>query len=136
MDSVYKNSEGYPDPTAGDALTRVIKEKRRYRPLVYICSKFSDDPVGNTEKAKSYSRFAVDRGAIPFTPHLLYPLFMDEETERELALFMGMVMMRKCDELWVFGKEWSDGMRAEINKARRKNMTIRYFSIECKEEAR
>lgn len=130
---VYKTSEGYADPTAGEALTRIIKEKKKYRPLVYICSRFSGDIAGNTEKAKSYSRFAVDRGAIPFAPHLFYPLYMDEATERDLAFFMGLVMMRKCDEVWVFGSVWSDGMQAEISKARRKNMTIRYFKEDCKE---
>ena len=42
------------------------------RPLVYICSPFSGDIEGNTKKAREYSRFAVDQGAIPLAPHLLY----------------------------------------------------------------
>lgn len=134
MESVYKNSEGYPDPTAGEALTRIIKEKRKYLPLVYICSRFSDDPLGNTERARQYSRFAVDSGAIPFAPHLLLPLYMKEEEERELATFMDKVFLDKCEELWVFGDYWSDGMMAEIRRARKRKMPIRYFSEECKEK--
>ena len=40
------NSEGYYDPTAYEALTKAIQEEKtaRYRPLVYICSPYSDTP--------------------------------------------------------------------------------------------
>jgi len=82
MGGNFKNQEGYTDPTAGQAIAQVIKEEKKYRPLVYICSPFSNDPEGNTEKAKRYSRFAVESEAIPFAPHLLLPLYMKEESER------------------------------------------------------
>lgn len=134
MGSGFKNQEGYADPTAGQAIAQVVKEEKKYRPLVYICSPFSSDPVGNTEKAKRYSRYAVDAGAIPFAPHLLLPLYMKEESERGLALFMDMVFVSKCDELWVFGDKISSGMQAEIDKATRKNMKIRYFKDACCEK--
>lgn len=135
MGGNYKNAEGYADPTAGKAITQVIKENRTYKPLVYICSQFSGDIVGNTEKAKQYSRFAVDADAIPIAPHLLLPLYMKETEERELAMFMDMVILGRCEELWVFGKEWSEGMQAEISKAKKRRMKIRYFSEDCKEDS-
>ena len=55
------NSEGYYDPTAYEALTKAIQEEKtaRYRPLVYICSPYSGDMEGNTEKARRNSRFAA-----------------------------------------------------------------------------
>jgi hypothetical protein len=87
------NQEGYPDPTAATAIANVIKAEKKYLPLVYICSKYSGDTVTNTEAAKRYSRFAVDQGAIPIAPHLLLPLYMHENSERELALFMDMVFL-------------------------------------------
>ena len=129
------NAEQYYDPTAYEALKNVEKAERKqaFRPLVYICSPFSDDPAGNAEKARRYSRFAVDCGAIPLAPHLLLPQYMDDVTERELALFMDMVFLSKCMELWVFGSRISAGMEAEINKAKRKSMTIRYFTEELEE---
>ena len=105
------------------------------RPLVYICSPFSGDIEGNTKKAREYSRFAVDRGAIPLAPHLLLPQFMSEQTERELAMFMDMVLLGRCDEIWVFGSNISNGMAAEIEIAKQKNMKIRYFTDDLKEEA-
>ena len=48
------NSEGYYDPTAYEALTKIVQEEKaaRYRPLVYICSPYSGDTEGNTEKAR------------------------------------------------------------------------------------
>ena len=34
MGGNYRNAEGYADPTAGEAITQVIKENRTYKPLV------------------------------------------------------------------------------------------------------
>ena len=36
---------------------------------------------------------------------------------------MDLVLLGKCEQLWVFGGEVSDGMRREIGKAKQKNMT-------------
>lgn len=127
------NQEGYPDLTAATAIKNVTKAEKKYLPLVYICSKYSGDTVTNTESAKRYSRFAVDQGSIPIAPHLLLPLYMHEDSERELALFMDMVFLGKCDELWVFGDEASKGMRMEIAKAKKHHKKIRYFNSACKE---
>ena len=127
------NQEGYPDPTAIEAVANVTKAEKKYLPLVYICSPYSGDVDGNTEKARRYCRFAVDQGAIPLAAHLLLPQFMSETRERDLALFMDMVLMGKCEQVWVFGEKISSGMAAEIAKAKKKNMTIRYFTEKCKE---
>jgi hypothetical protein len=121
-----KNAEGYLDPTAATAIKNV--SDFGFRPLVYICSPYSGDVAENTEKARRYSRFAVDKGAIPIAPHLLLPQYMHEETERDLAMFMDMVILSKCAELWVFGSRISAGMQAEIDRAKRKNIPVRYFT--------
>jgi len=132
------NAEGYPDPTAYEALTTVEQEEKAakaFRPLVYICSPYSGDIGNNIKSAKRYSRFAVDMGYIPITPHLLYPQFLDDDNpaERSLGLFFGNVLMSKCAEVWVFGSYISPGMNAEIERAKRKKYTIRYFSDDCRE---
>ncbi len=127
------NGEGYMDLTAHEAVRNIEKEQKKWRPLVYICSPYSGDVDGNTQKARRYSRFAVDHGTIPLAAHLLLPQFMSETTERDLALFMDMVLMGRCEEVWVFGKTISAGMASEIAKARKRNMTIRYFTEDCKE---
>ena len=43
--SLY-NSEGYPDPTAYDALSSIENESRAlhaFRPIIYICSPFTGE---------------------------------------------------------------------------------------------
>jgi len=132
------NAEGYFDPTAYEALTTIekqAKQKTAFRPLVYICSPLSGDIPGNQDKARRYCRFAVDSGYIPLAPHLFFPQFMREnvQAERDLALFMDVVLLSKCAELWVFGSTISEGMSIEIEKAKRKGQPIRYFTEECKE---
>lgn len=132
------NSEGYYDPTAYEALTTVVQEEKAakaFRPLVYICSPYSGDVESNIKSARRYSRFAVEMGYAPFTPHLLYPQFLDDDNsaERSLGLLFGNVLMSKCAEVWVFGSYISPGMNAEIERAKRKKYTIRYFSDDCKE---
>ncbi len=128
METDFLNSEGYSDPTPYEALKKVDKGIKNYRPLVYICSPYSGDTEGNTLKARRYSRFAVDKGAIPIAPHLLLPQYMDEATERELAMLMDMVILDRCKEVWVFGDFISAGMQSEIDRAQKKQMTIRYFT--------
>lgn len=132
------NAEGYADPTAYEALMNLEQEEKakfRYRPVVYICSPYSGDTETNTERARRYCRFAVTEGCIPLAPHLFFPQFMDDgdRQERDLALFMDLVLLSKCAELWVFGTQFSPGMNREIAKAKRKGMTIRYFTIACEE---
>ena len=127
-----RNSEGYPDPTAYEALTAVAKSEKPYLPLVYIASSFAGDTERNTERAQGYCRFAVSKGCIPLAPHLHYPQFMDDSDreQRELALFFALVLLGKCDELWVFGKP-SDGMSREIAKAKKRGMPIKYYNYKC-----
>ena len=132
------NAEGYPDPTAYSALLAVEREEKakQYLPLVYIASPFAGDTERNTERARGYCRFAVSKGCVPLAPHLHYPQFMDDDdrSQRELGLRFALILLGKCDELWVFGLP-SEGMKREIAKARKLNMPIRYFNSKCVEEA-
>ncbi|ETA80603.1 DUF7768 domain-containing protein [Youngiibacter fragilis] len=131
-----KNSEGYSDPTVYEALRNIKKEDKVFRPLVFICSPYAGDIEKNTERAKMYSRFAVfERNAIAFAPHLLLPLYLsdDDPEERELALFMDIVFLGKCNELWVFGEKITNGMQREIDKAKKRCMKIRYFTEDMEE---
>ena len=139
MVSMY-NSEGYKDPVVYEALTRVEAEERAaraaaaYRPLVYICSPYAGDIEKNTYRARAFSRFAVEKKYIPIAPHLLCPHYLNEETERWLGLKMGVVFMGKCEEIWVFGDVVSEGMAAEIDKAKRMRKKIRYFTDDLQEK--
>lgn len=138
MSRYMRNAEGYYDPTAYAALSNIENEARAihaYRPLIYICSPLSGNMEDNQEKARGYCRFAVDAGYIPLAPHIYFPQFMSDRNpkERNLAMFMDIVLLSKCSELWVFGETISEGMSIEIEKAKRRGRPIRYFTEDCKE---
>ena len=131
----YKNTEGYADPTAYEALTAVAKSEKTYKPLVYIASPYAGDTETNVRRAQGYCRFAVTKNCIPIAPHLHYPQFMDDsdKEQRELGLFFSLVLLGKCDELWIFGDRVSNGMSQEIRKAEKRGIPIRRFNFKCKE---
>ena len=145
------NSEGYHDPTTYEALKTVEKEERaakrtaniykpdEFRPLVYFCSPYRGDTEKNAEKARKFSRFAIESNAIPMTPHLLYPQFMDDSNPEERYLAdhtINYVLVGKCQEMWVFGDDISEGMAREIALAERRRMKIRYFTETMEEIVR
>jgi len=129
-----KNSEGYMDLVPYQALTNIERadkaaSKTAFRPLVYICAPFNGAITENTLKATRFAEFAFNCGCIPLTPHLLFP-FMDDsnEKERDLAIFMDIILMGKCQEVWVLGDDISRGMSIEIEKARKRRQLVRYFN--------
>ena len=101
------------------------KNQKPFRPLVYICSPFSGDVEGNTERTRQF----------PLAPHLMFPQFVNDEDpeERNLALFMDIVLQGKCQELWVLGDVISEGMSVEIETAKRRRQPVRYFNADFEE---
>ena len=143
---MYRNSEGYLDPTPGEAFRNIarreraekrgaMKQKKKYLPKIYICSPFAGDTEGNIEKARRYCAFAVKQGYIPYASHLFFPQFMSEDdpAQRELGLFMGLVYLDGCREGWVYGETVSAGMAAEIERAQKRGIVLRYFTEQCEE---
>ena len=124
-----RNHEGYADPTAHAALTKVFRQN----PFTYICSPYRDNPRVNVMRARQYCKFAVSKGRIPFAPHLYFPQFLSEVDEREKAMDMNFELLRLCGEIWVFGERITEGMEAEIAHAERLQKNIRYFTTKCEE---
>jgi len=124
-----RNHEGYADPTAYVALTKVSRVGR----FVYICSPYRDSPRVNVMRARQYCKFSVSRGRIPIAPHLYFPQFLSEINERWKAMSMNLELLRLCGEVWVFGEKITEGMKAEIAHAERLQKNIRYFTTKCEE---
>ena len=122
----FRNYEGYADPTAHAALTKVSREGR----FVYICSPYRDSPRINVMRARQYCKFAVIRGRIPIAPHLYFPQFMSETNERGRVMSMNLELLRLCGEVWVFGEKITEGMETEIAHAKRLRKKIRYFTTQ------
>ena len=134
---MYKNNEGYADPTAGSAMSQIMKEyrqkqKKRYadknRRKIYVASRYAGDVDANVAAAVTYCRRVIDEGHMPVASHLLYPRILNDKNpkERELGLLFGLALLRMCDEVWVFG-EVSQGVAQEIEEAKKKKKQIRYF---------
>ena len=143
---MYRNSEGYADPTAGAAIGKVMKEYRlerreiwrrqtelKERPKVYIVSRYAGDVENNVKAAIRYCRFAIDKQKMPIAAHLLYPQIVDDNdpTEREIGTMYGLALLALCDEVWCFGKTLSAGMEQEIKEAKRLGKPIKCFDEEA-----
>ena len=137
-----RNAEGYMDLVPYQAIANIEREMKAearigFRPLVYICAPFSGDIEANKKKVAEFAEHAYQNGCIPVTPHLLFPFMNDESRqERELALHMDLVLMGKCQEVWVMLGRITSGMSAEIEKAQKRRQVVRYFTndfteVEC-----
>ena len=106
--------------------------------MVFICSPYAGCIKRNNQNARQYSRFAYLSGYMPITPHLMYPLFLNDKhaNERLDGMDMGLRLLDLCEELWVFGDRYSIGMQREIAHAISRFMTIRYFDRDCIEVKR
>ena len=143
------NSEGYYSPTEYEGMMNVLREEaekerqrkeiqNRYKhgmPLVFICSPYRGDIKKNTLLARRYCRFAYLHGYNPFAPHLFYPRFLNEDSEfeREMGIKMGKAILAKCSEVWWFGDEPTEGMKAELKTAKGYNKKIRHFTVNLEE---
>lgn len=97
--------------------------------IVYICSPYRANVEYNVTLVKGYCAIALNEGVVPYAPHLLFPQFLDDDNpaDRGLALEMGFEMLHVVDELWVCGDVITDGMRGEIEEARRIGKTVRHI---------
>ena len=76
----------------------------------------------------SFQRFTA-RILIKYTPHLYFPQFLDDDDQdcRELGQLLGLMWLQDCDELWVIGRRISDGMKKEIEMAKKLDIPVRYY---------
>ena len=145
---MFKNSEGYSDPTAGAAFSNIgreqAKERREWRrkksiivgrPKVYVVSPFAGDVANNVRQARKYCRFAAMKNRVPVASHLLYPQFLNDNDpkERELGLMFGLALLKSCNEVWCFGTERTPGMQQELKEAIWQKKPIRYFTADMEE---
>ncbi len=143
----YKNHEGYSDPTAGKAMSQIMRDYRvrqketwnrsyeiRNRPKVYVASRYAGNVERNVAAAIRCCRFIIRKGCMPVASHLLYPQVLDDgkPEERELGTQFGLALLALCDEVWIFtdGSGLSPGMEAEEHGAKKLGKPIRYFDLE------
>lgn len=113
---------------ANDQKLRDRDSGKRSR-LVYICSRYRDDPDRNVQKAQEYCREALELwpDVLPLAPHVYFTQFLSDSVPRERALGLaaGISLLDICDELWVYGiQNPSEGMAAEITYAKEHGIPI------------
>ncbi len=103
--------------------------------LVYICSPFRADTKEehrrNFDYTKGFAFFVCSQGKLPVAPHLMYPVFLDDDDidEHCYGMLCALELLSRCDEVWVaedFGI--SQGMEYEIQTAKKLGIPVRYFS--------
>ena len=104
------------------------------RAVVYVCSPYRAkrkmDFQVQLATTKEISREVVLAGLDVITPHLYYPLFLDDnaEDQRVAGMESALRLLAVCDFLYVYiGLGVSSGMKAEIELAEQKDIPRRYF---------
>lgn len=95
--------------------------------IVYVCSPYKGDIGENVKYAQKCCREIVNNNNIPIAPHLFFPQFMNEETERKMALEMNKRFIDVCDVVYVFGSNISEGMKFELDYAKSIGKEVVYF---------
>lgn len=90
--------------------------------VVYVCSPYrgtQEEVRDHVALAMRISRKAVMEGYAVICPHLLYPLFLrdDVDKERKMGMKAGLKLLELADEVWVADGEISTGMAMEIARA-------------------
>lgn len=78
-------------------------------------------------------QFVFQKGAIPVNPFRVFDYFLGERVDRDLIRRGNNELIRRSDELWVFGQV-SDGVLFEIATCRQTGKKIRFFTISSKVE--
>ena len=87
--------------------------------LVYICAPLRGDVEKNIEFARQKAQEVFQAGDIPVCPHLMFPPIADPENPQQdqAAREMGLRLVESCQEVHIYGPEWTEGMWAEIRHA-------------------
>lgn len=93
---------------------------------VYICSPIGGNIKENLQKVKEYTRYALMCGTAPVVPHF-YALCLNDNIpkEREIGMAAGLSLLWFCDEMWIFGDEVTESMKAEMLFCKSLNIPVR-----------
>jgi hypothetical protein len=89
--------------------------------LIYICAPLKGDIAVNIANAREYCKAVIKAGMVPIAPHVMLDGILNDDIpeERQAALEMGIELVNCCDELWIFTSCISQGMKNEIDRAKR-----------------
>jgi hypothetical protein len=93
--------------------------------VVFVSSPYRGDVASNLALARAAAHEVFEAGHVPIVAHMYIPQVLDDDdpVERALGIGAALVLLARCDEIWVFG-EPSEGMRMEIDEARRLGVPV------------
>lgn len=89
---------------------------------------FTAQSCKNFHQRMLICKHAFEEDVIPLNPFNVFGYYLYELVDRDLIRNGNNNIMKKCDELWVYG-EISDGVLAEIQMFKKLNKVIRFFDI-------
>jgi len=90
---------------------------------VFVSHFYSCDPDRSRDAVSRIARRIAAEGLLPLAPQLCLPSFVNEATERNLALKQCLGLVALSDEIRVYG-EPSEGMLLEIAEAGRLGIPV------------
>ena len=95
----------------------LFRKQKTDMKLVYISAPLRGDVENNISFARAKSREVFEEGNIPICPHLMFPpiINMDDLIEDQKAMKMCLKLIERCNEMRVYGKEWTEGMLSLIH---------------------
>ncbi|KRN88714.1 DUF4406 domain-containing protein [Ligilactobacillus ceti] len=113
-----------------------MKEKKEFKPLVYVCAPYSGNIKENIKRATKFAEFIYNQNCIPITPHLMFPFLDDtKKADRYNAIFMDIILLGKANEVWVLAENITKGMSKELEISKKRFQKVRYFNNDFKEVA-
>lgn len=96
-----------------------------------------DHPIVFTAQSKRHfycreavCEFVFSRGAVPINPFMAFGYFLADRPDREAVRDANDALVLRSDALWVFGRELSNGVLAEISLAAENGKPIRFFTVD------
>jgi hypothetical protein len=79
------------------------------------------------------SKYVIEQHGVPLNPFMIFDYFMLDTVDRDLVREGNNNLVKRADELWVFGPV-SNGVLAEIKIAAELKKPVKYFRIEKSKE--
>ncbi|KKR30113.1 hypothetical protein A2715_04100 [Candidatus Woesebacteria bacterium RIFCSPHIGHO2_01_FULL_39_32] len=73
-------------------------------------------------------KYILEEGYTPTCAFMMFSYFLLDTVDRKALIDANNDLIRRSDELWVFG-EMSDGVKEEVNLAKRIGIPIHYFRL-------
>lgn len=89
---------------------------------------FTAQSCKNFHQRMLICKHAFEQGVVPVNPFNSFGYYLYELVERDLVRNGNNNLMKRCDELWVYG-EISDGVFAEIQMFKKLGKPVRFFDI-------